>query len=362
MSSPGPRLRQKDLFIYHGGCFDGFTAAYLWWEFHPEGNAWDYHGAVHGEMYGEMPTLRDVRDRDVVMVDFTYSVEEMVAIANAARSLLVLDHHKTSEDRIRAVRGLPGVQARFNNELCGAVMLWYYLREHGLVAGPPPDLLMHIEDRDLWRMRHRHTPYVSAYVASQPMTFARWRRAFGLDIEEIVERGAVVYDYIEQYGRKAREHAHMETIGGIEVPVMNLPYMNCSEHVTALLREHPDRPFAAGYFQRQDRRWQFSLRSREDFDVGLLAKTFGGGGHAGAAGFDVDKLPWEGKGKMVNGEHENETTETAPRSVIDCGVRVPHGSTDCEAYFTRGGNGVTESKRFRERAHAHLWLIGKIAD
>ena len=31
--------------------------------------------------------------------------------------------------------------------------------------------------------------------------------------------------------------------------------------------------------------WQYSLRSRSDFDVSEIAKKFGGGGHAKAAGF-----------------------------------------------------------------------------
>jgi len=34
-------------------------------------------------------------------------------------------------------------------------------------------------------------------------------------------------------------------------------------------------------------RYQYNLRSRGDFDVSEVAKQFGGGGHAGAAGFTV---------------------------------------------------------------------------
>ena len=69
--------------------------------------------------------------------------------------------------------------------------------------------------------------------------------------------------------------------------------MNCSEHVGRLLEKNPDALFAAGYFQRADRKWQFSLRSREGFDVSEVAKKYGGGGHAPAAGFEVTILPWE---------------------------------------------------------------------
>jgi len=42
--------------------------------------------------------------------------------------------------------------------------------------------------------------------------------------------------------------------------------------------------------------WKVSLYStKPEIDCGAVAKTFGGGGHKGAAGFVCDKLPWEKK-------------------------------------------------------------------
>jgi hypothetical protein len=41
-------------------------------------------------------------------------------------------------------------------------------------------------------------------------------------------------------------------------------------------------------------KWKVSLYStKPEIDCGVIAKTFGGGGHKGAAGFICDKLPWE---------------------------------------------------------------------
>ena len=82
------------------------------------------------------------------------------------------------------------------------------------------------------------------------------------------------------------------------MPTINLPYMNCSDHVNRLLLESwPDlgAQVAAGYFRRGDGKWQFSLRSTAPFDCSEIAKRFGGGGHPQAAGFTVDRLPWEVK-------------------------------------------------------------------
>lgn len=41
-------------------------------------------------------------------------------------------------------------------------------------------------------------------------------------------------------------------------------------------------------------KWKVSLYStKPEVDCGAIAKTFGGGGHRGASGFECDKLPWE---------------------------------------------------------------------
>ena len=73
---------------------------------------------------------------------------------------------------------------------------------------------------------------------------------------------------------------------------MNIAHVNASEHLNGLLEKHADAPFVASYFRREDGLWQFSLRSRKGFDVSEIAKHYGGGGHAQAAGFTLTRLPW----------------------------------------------------------------------
>lgn len=48
------------------------------------------------------------------------------------------------------------------------------------------------------------------------------------------------------------------------------------------------------YCQLANGKWKVSLYStKPEIDCGAICKTFGGGGHVGAAGFICDKLPWE---------------------------------------------------------------------
>ena len=79
-------------------------------------------------------------------------------------------------------------------------------------------------------------------------------------------------------------------IGGVEVPVANIPHTltNDAGHLMA-----QGQPFAACYWDTPNGRI-FSLRSTDEgLDVSLIAKAYGGGGHAHASGFQKP-LGWEG--------------------------------------------------------------------
>ena len=77
------------------------------------------------------------------------------------------------------------------------------------------------------------------------------------------------------------------TLAGYTVPVVNTTTL-FSEVGDYLCRQRPEIPFAAYYFDRQDKR-QWGLRSRGACDCSVVAKQFGGGGHPGAAGFVTEK-------------------------------------------------------------------------
>ncbi len=77
----------KPLVIYHANCADGFTAA---WAVRQAMDA-EFHPGV----YGEAPP--EVAGRDVILVDFCYPFDVLMQLGLSARSVLVLDHHKSAE-------------------------------------------------------------------------------------------------------------------------------------------------------------------------------------------------------------------------------------------------------------------------
>ena len=258
------------LVIYHGKCIDGFTSAWVAW------TKWGPDAEYIGASYGEEPP--DVRGRDVLIVDFSYKRSVLERMAEEARSLRVLDHHKTAEEDLR---GLPF--CLFDMERSGAGIAWDDLR-----CTERPWLVDYVEDRDLWRWELPDSRAVSAYISTVEQTFPAWSHLAAMPLSQAAERGAAVVSYIDRYVQEMSAQARWVEFEGHRVPVVNAPYLNTSELVGALAEAAP---FAVGWFQRQDGKYQHSLRSRGDgaVDVSEVAKRYGGGGHRNAAGFITEE-------------------------------------------------------------------------
>jgi len=304
-------MSNQTLFIYHQGCFDGHTAAWIYSRYV------DADAEFLPAKYGDPPP--DVRGRDVIIADFSYKRHVMKGIIATARSTQVYDHHVTAREALDGIDEElahmdigPAQRIVFDMERSGAGIVWDELVDKGVRAGHQCDdgvsstfnrrplLVDYVEDRDLWRLALPHAREYMANVYAAPMTFEAWDALKSRPIGLMIERGAAILEYMQEYGTKALAEAlpqrwdlRGEAIPPEPVWCVNLPYMNCSDYLTRLLADKNmfgDAPFVAGYFRRADGRWQFSLRSRPDFDCSAVAKVFGGGGHRQAAGFDVAEL------------------------------------------------------------------------
>lgn len=276
------------LVITHGSCRDGFCAAWVVRRKFPDAE-------IHFAYYGKEPP--DVTDRDVIMVDFSYPREVMSWLAVECRSLVVLDHHKTAEAalagwgqdmdpfNVNTPRGGRGPYVLFDMNRSGAGLAWDYFFAGEL----RPWLVDYVEDRDLWRHKLPHSHAVNAYIGVLQFDFDVWDRVDrSTPVTAAAHLGDMVVQKVTQYVAEASKNLRWCGLpvgdGHYRVPVVNAPQVDISELLDAVIREH-DPPFAVGWWQRFDGLFQYSLRSRGDFDVSAIAKTFGGGGHKNAAGF-----------------------------------------------------------------------------
>lgn len=261
---------KKPLCIYHGNCADGFTSA--WVVRKALGDDVQFHAGVY---QNEPP---DVEGKDVLLVDFSYKRPVLEAIRERAASVTILDHHKTAEADLR---DLPGVTAVFDMNRAGARITWDYFFPNA----KPPELLLHIEDRDLWRFALRKTREIQASVFAYPYEFKVWDYLMSADLEKLaVEGEAIERKHFKDIRELVSVVTREFTIGGYAVPIANLPYTLTSDAGHMLAK---GKPFAGCYWDTPDGR-VFSLRSTDDgLDVGEIAKQYGGGGHKHASGFRV---------------------------------------------------------------------------
>jgi oligoribonuclease NrnB/cAMP/cGMP phosphodiesterase (DHH superfamily) len=256
------------LVIYHANCMDGSVAAWAAARAYPGASLL---GAKHGD---EAPGVDGL---DVTIVDFSYPRQALLAMKEQARTLQVLDHHKTAQ------ADLEGLDfCTFDMNRSGAGLAWDELH-----TAPRPRLIGYVEDRDLWRFALPESKAINALIGSFELyPGACDHLAWKLDdaFEECVEIGNALLRGVNKYVAAMAEHAREVTLAGYKVLCVNAPYLNTSELV-GHLAERNFGSFAAGWFQRADGMFQYSLRSRDAFDVSEVAKQFGGGGHRNAAGF-----------------------------------------------------------------------------
>lgn len=258
------------LCIYHGNCADGFSGA--WVVRKAMGADTEFHAGV----YQQPPP--DVAGKDVILVDFSYKRPVMESIVASAESVLVLDHHKTAQADLD---GLAGAEVVFDMERAGSRIAWDYY----FPANAPPPVLLHVEDRDLWRFSLPRTREIQANIFSYPYEFEIWDRLMASDPAVLaVEGEAIERKHFKDIGELLGVVQRRMTIGGFEVPIANLPYTLVSDAAHKMAQGEP---FAGCYWDTPKGR-VFGLRSTaEGIDVSEVAKQYGGGGHRNAAGFTV---------------------------------------------------------------------------
>jgi len=265
----------KPLIIYHSNCADGFSAAWCFWRQYRD-EAEYYPGK-----YQEAPP--DVTDREVYLVDFSYKRDVVTEMVSKASRVVLIDHHKSA---LEDLKDLPGLHYYTDINRSGAKLAWDFLYP----GEDAPQVLKHVQDRDLWKFEIPRTREISAYVFSLEYTFENWDIIMTASPVEIIAMShaglAIERKHHKDIGELLKSVHRRMTIGGYEVPAANLPYTMSSDAGNIMAQGES---FAACYMDTATHR-VFSLRSTDDgVDVSVIAAGYGGGGHRNASGFKVPR-------------------------------------------------------------------------
>lgn len=235
--------------------------------------------------YGEAPP--DVYGQDVVIVDFSYPREKLLAMREQARTLLVYDHHKTAKEDLA---GLPW--CFFDESRSGAGLAWDAFHE------TRPRLVSYVEDRDLWKFTLPESRAINALINARVESQSCVLLAFAelddllreLDVTGdawwvTVDKGRVILQSVEAYVLRTAKQATVRRLFGFDVAVVN-----CSKAYMSEVLHELANPVAMGWFQLADGSVACSLRGNGHVDVSRAARKMGGGGHPNAAGFELPNL------------------------------------------------------------------------
>lgn len=267
--------------IYHADCYDGFCAAWLCHTVWPDAK-------FIPAKYGDSPP--NVQGDDVLIVDFSYPRAVLLAMKASAKSIVVLDHHKTAQ------ADLVGLDwCHFDMERSGGRLTWDYL--WNAISGfyrhanreERPWLVDYTEDRDLWHHKLTGTKEINAALRLYPMKFKEWDLLAKTDLHQLIVEGTTVLKYQQRLIDNYVSHAHPFTIDEYDILAVNCSCSDVISEVAGTLAI--GKPFGVAYFYTKDKKI-VSLRSSPDgIDVAEIAKRFGGGGHKHAAGFS--ELLWK---------------------------------------------------------------------
>jgi uncharacterized protein len=265
--------------IYHANCYDGVTAAYVCKLMYPRAEFFPLN-------YSDSPP--DVKGKDVFIVDFSFKRPILEQMRKDANSLVILDHHKTAEE---ALKDFPNAIFDMDRSGAGLALDYFYPGLRESYDTPLSRLVQYVEDRDLWRFKLPFSKEINAWIQSFDIDLETWFSTVGpqFSIDNARHEGISLLRLENKYIKQICQNAKLKKIREYIAPYVQTSIL-MSEVCDYLIKNYPGNyPFAFYSFDRKDGKTQYGLRSRSNFDVSVIAKSFGGGGHKQAAGFELDK-------------------------------------------------------------------------
>lgn len=282
---------------FHHNDLDGYTAAGI------------VNKAVEGpinnvEAYYGMDILKDreFTDEDVVyFVDFCPTREQFDAIKKQVARVVIIDHHDRPDFADAEFDGAIDTESN----LAGCELAWNYF----FTGQAIPEFVHHIGRYDVWDHRHPDTLklyYGAMMMETDPSNTELWEELFNptspVD-EDGNKRGFTTVEILKNMGSTAllyrsiqdeykTHNMYVTEHNGLKILCLN-GYCEDSYSFAQWFAKHPDEDIdaVAWYYRIKNGKYKYSIRNRKDtVDVGEIARSFGGGGRTGTAGFVTDEI------------------------------------------------------------------------
>lgn len=292
--------------IYHNADLDGFSSGAIVKYAHPD-------VILIGHNYGDPTTAIDAipDGEEVVVVDVTVEtpneidpikrMAKMFELSKRFKKLTWIDHHKSAIETYTKFKdefnnGLDFCQGHLEVGKAACELTWKFFFPD---EDTPPAISL-LGAYDVWR--HNAEPKWDEEIypfqmgmrltCSKPerfptILFEGTRDSRHL-LETILEHGKVIVAYQKNIDERTCHHAFEAEIGGLRAICVNAGGIGSIAFQSVY---DPEKHDVMVPFTFNGRFWKASLyTTNPEIDCSAVAKSFGGGGHRAAAGFQTDDI------------------------------------------------------------------------
>lgn len=262
------------LCIYHSRDLDGWTSAAIVKDAYPQAEliGWDYGDPI--------PYIEFYDYNRIFLVDISFPAEAMQKLPYHA---YWIDHHPSAikDSQEHRYDHLNGIR---NTMYAACELTWEFLHDKDLM----PDGVHLIGLYDSFRHKKKSLAiqetvmrfqYAARANVANPIEAAR---ILTMDTQPWIVAGVHIFEYLKTEALSIVKNAFPVEILGHKGQMVNAVRFNPANFEIDYGGEF------FGCFHYTGVKWVVSLYSNGKIDCSVLCKKFGGGGHAGAAGFQIE--------------------------------------------------------------------------
>lgn len=251
---------------------------------------------LYGVEYGDKINLDEVVSQGdlVYVVDFCFEPFSRMIELSKKVDLIWIDHHVSSMKEAEAAEvEFRGVLGDVKNSKSAALLLWEYFHPNKTI----PKGIELISLFDTWQHEFK-SEILDFYKGLETNTglsveSQSWEHIFDNRLEYIqsmVVSGNVINKYITSNNRQySIEHAFETEFDGYKAIVINKGFGGSMAFDAVWDEDKYDIMIA--FSRKYNKVWKFSLyTTKKNVDCSAIAQKWGGGGHKGAAGFELEDI------------------------------------------------------------------------
>lgn len=241
------------------------------------------------------------KDEKVIIVDFSFDPDDIRKILNKTKDIIWIDHHKSAIEKYKDFETeLPGL--RYDG-IAGCMLTYCFFFEmnSGKIPFDPymmpqkaPWMTKYVHDYDVWKYEYGdETEFFKLGLDTVKHTHpfdSIWDNLVNdiSNVRNLINAGSICKRYRDSIAKHACDWAAFEhDIDGHKALCLNTP-MGGSAWFGDKIENYE---LVCSYCYIGDGKWSYSLYSNgpKKIDTSKISIKYGGGGHAGASGFTIDR-------------------------------------------------------------------------